>query len=87
MRFDLLPYSLPDTITYGTLIGGYQFVIVYHKQEDVYSATWKNVKHVDKPATFIGEVLHPDVGLPYFDKMIEAERACEQQYKQLRNPN
>lgn len=73
--------------TWGILIGGYQFVITYDKQLDAWAASYKNRKHLDKPAVFLGDNVHPEQKVPFHKSMIEAERACEKAYKELRQPN
>lgn len=87
MRMRYLGELHPDMDSWGTRIGGYQFVIGYDRRLKVYSASWKNTKALGGPATFIGENIHSEAQLPYFNTMLEAEQACDGMYKQLRNPN
>ena len=87
MRLSYLGELVPDMKSWGTLISGYQFVIAYDERLKAYSATWKNVKALHGPAQFIGDKIHPEAKLPYFDSMIAAERACDDTLKQLRNKN
>ncbi len=87
MRFKYLGELMLGMQTYGTITSGYQFIIVYDKKLDVYSASWKNEKYNNKYAIMIGENIHPIAKQPYFDKMIDAERACQQMLKQLKQQN
>jgi hypothetical protein len=83
MQFDSIP-ATPGMVCYGAYASGYTFVITYDIELKVYAASWKNNKfRGPQSSNFIGENIHPEAKLPYFETMHEAEQACKATLKQL----
>jgi len=62
---------------WGSIGPKYQFFIMHDMALDIYSASWKHSKPVPKEkATFVGDNIHPEIGLPYFNTYEEAVAAC-----------
>lgn len=75
MRFKKI-LLFDDIETWGDVYDGYQWVI--SAQGTLFKASYKSVKHRDKPAIFLdGD----------FDSFIAAEQACRDALRELRNPN
>jgi hypothetical protein len=81
MKFRPL-FSMGDLTTHGVVSFPYSFCITHDKSLNVFGASWA---HVGNPAgqEFIGDDIHPEVGLPHFKTMEEAVQACEEQLQKM----
>lgn len=79
-----MKFSRLGGLGWGSIGHIYQFFIMHDVLLDVYSASWKHSRPISKEkATFIGDNIHPETGLPYFNTYEEAVAACEDALEQL----
>lgn len=76
---EIFPHG-QQPIIYGCKMGDYQFQVMRMPTLEGWTATWK--KGVDGATNWLGG---QPPGHPAYSTQTEAERACEVQWKKLRN--